>query len=356
MLATRAERCFYQAFFRWNSTSTSSRHAACRSCRLFSSHPARNDSDKDNAEEFEIIGFATKKERERRRLQATVRSVFRSVPQPIAIVTALAEDQIGSLDGSTTLTSEYEEALKQMRAMTISSLNTVSLVPSPVVSFNIRVPSSTWDAIRVQSRFRIHLLKATERGSEIAESFARGDTHAGLIRQLKLNSTINLNRPGGILRLHGSTTEWRTVEANMDPNPAPYLRSAGVACCMLVELRPEACVEVNDHVIVVADVREVIGGDISMFKNNSVPGQRQPVLSYYNREFVRVDTPVSSPVSSPVQDPEWVVMVRKDVKSFEDKGIEGQDKDGPRIRRVLASKNQEGSTSQTPRIEGKYRA
>lgn len=232
------------------------------------------------------------------RVCSLVRSTFRSVAHPVAIVTALApesaDDSIGVSDGSfggTQVGNEWEEALKSMRAMTISSLNTVSLDPTPVISFNVRVPSSTWDAICARRHFRVALLRATERGSEIAKLFSKGDATEGYRRLLVGGSTVTLHQPGSLLRVTESAVQYKVTANNIDPNPAPYIKSRAFACFFDAELRPEQCVQVNDHIIVVADVRRVIKSSQAMTRG---PDKRFPTLSYFNHKFVRPDRPLEA--------------------------------------------------------------
>lgn len=232
------------------------------------------------------------------RVCSHVRSIFRSVAHPVAIVTALAPesagDSIGVSDGSfggTQVGNEWEDALKPMRAMTISSLNTVSLDPTPVISFNVRVPSSTWDAIRVRRHFRVALLRATERGSEIAKLFSKGDAMEGYRLLLVGGSSVTLHKPGSLIRVTESAVQHKVNAKNIDPNPAPFIKSRAFTCYFDAELRPEQCVQVNDHIIVVADVRFVIKGTTALSRGND---KLFPALSYFNHQFVRPDRPLAA--------------------------------------------------------------
>lgn len=215
-----------------------------------------------------------------RHRSALVRSVFRSIPHPVAIVTALAESQAMGTLGNISL-DDQEDPLDQVRAMTVSSLNTVSLNPVPIISFNVRTPSSTWDAISATKQLRVHTLKATERGAELAASFSKGDTRAGLVHELSQGMTVMLRRTGGMLKLAQRTPPTMVETDDISPNEAPNFRSNGFSACLHAELLPQSCVTVNDHVIVVAEVKHISYGIKS--KNSS-----GPVLSYWNHQFVKV--------------------------------------------------------------------
>ena len=65
------------------------------------------------------------------------------------------------------------------RAMTASSLTSLSLSPTPCVTFNVRTPSRTLDAVAASGRFNIHVLAATPDGVRLAARFAleNSDNH-----------------------------------------------------------------------------------------------------------------------------------------------------------------------------------
>ncbi|EKG10803.1 Flavin reductase-like FMN-binding protein [Macrophomina phaseolina MS6] len=176
--------------------------------------------------------------------------------------------------------------------MTVSSLNTVSLDPEPIVSFNIRTPSSTWDAIQANKSLRIHLLRPTPLARDVALSFAKGETRQGFVRQMSQGMSVDLNRPGGALRLRSGLSEWLVLERNINPNPAPYLKSKAFCCCLVCELRADKCVQINDHVIVVATVKRVLGMRNGFWNQPGKP--RAPTLSYFNHDFVCVDRLVTA--------------------------------------------------------------
>ncbi|KAK0660659.1 Uncharacterized protein DIS24_g3292 [Lasiodiplodia hormozganensis] len=274
MFASNVERRFYRAFFRWNKIIVPSNHVARNSRRLFSSSAVRRTTvDDETTPSHQPISTAQQPISTQETLQEPiadddkdleefagdhsdprhiarvcflVRSIFRSVAHPVAIVTALApetaDDSIGVSDGSfggTQVGDEWEDALKSMRAMTISSLNTVSLDPTPVISFNVRVPSSTWDAIRARCHFRVALLRATERGSEIAKLFSKRDAMEGYRLMLAGGSSVTLHQPGSLLRVTESAVQRKVIAKNIDPNPAPYIKSRAFLCFFDAELRPE---------------------------------------------------------------------------------------------------------------------
>ncbi|KAK2738753.1 hypothetical protein FQN57_006920 [Myotisia sp. PD_48] len=92
-------------------------------------------------------------------IQAQVRKLMRLVPHPVSIIT------------STDPTAPTNTAF---RGMTVSSFNTVTLNPSPVVSFNVKIPSETYNAIRASGRFLVHLLATNATTAKLAREFSKG--------------------------------------------------------------------------------------------------------------------------------------------------------------------------------------
>ncbi|EEP75768.1 predicted protein [Uncinocarpus reesii 1704] len=92
-------------------------------------------------------------------VQTQVRKLMRLVPHPVAIITA---------------TQPNSRADSAFRGMTVSSFNTVTLYPEPIVSFNVKLPSETYDAIRSSQRFLVHLLSSNGVTANLAREFSRG--------------------------------------------------------------------------------------------------------------------------------------------------------------------------------------
>lgn len=87
---------------------------------------------------------------------------MRRVPYPVAIITAT--DPSGPPDTSA------------FRGMTVSSFNTISLSPQPVISFNVRRPSETLNALLASGRFLVHLLSPGPATATLARDFSKGNT------------------------------------------------------------------------------------------------------------------------------------------------------------------------------------
>ncbi|KKZ63428.1 hypothetical protein EMCG_02239 [[Emmonsia] crescens] len=95
-----------------------------------------------------------------------VRLLMRQVPHPVAIITSTDP-------GSPTVQTAF-------RGMTVSSFNTVTLYPETIVSFNVKLPSETFNAINSSSRFLVHLLAPTDATARLARDFSQGNANVML--------------------------------------------------------------------------------------------------------------------------------------------------------------------------------
>ncbi|KHN97218.1 Flavin reductase-like, FMN-binding protein [Metarhizium album ARSEF 1941] len=154
-----------------------------------------------------------------------LRSVFRLLTNPIVVCTA-------AHNGTP-------------RAMTMSSFTSLTLSPTPLVSFNIATPSRTLDAITSSGEFNIHVLASDESGAALADHFIRGNTDDVFDTIAGATYTMDRGEPGR--------------------NSAPLLKGEGVLrvlrCKLLRDGATRGLVRVRDHVIVVGEVVEMIPGN-----------------------------------------------------------------------------------------------
>lgn len=88
-----------------------------------------------------------------------IRFLMRRVPHSVAVITS---------------NMPRHNPPESFRGMTVSSFNTVCLEPKVIVSFNIKLPSATYDAIQACGQFNVYLMNSTCQGAAIAELFATG--------------------------------------------------------------------------------------------------------------------------------------------------------------------------------------
>jgi flavin reductase (DIM6/NTAB) family NADH-FMN oxidoreductase RutF len=163
-------------------------------------------------------------------LSDNIRSALRHITQPVALVTSFARK------------NNEPDKTKRARGITVSSFSTVTLHPVPVVSFNIRVPSRSWDAISESGHLRVHLLKATPEGAAAAHAFT-------LPYDLPHEPFEHLSRPG----VHATM-----FHKSLKPAMSPRIRwKEAIHADAVAKLLPEKCIQVGDHMIVVAEVVDV---------------------------------------------------------------------------------------------------
>ena len=88
-----------------------------------------------------------------------IRLLMRRVPHPVAVITSNLPPH---------------NPPENFCGMTVSSFNTVCLEPKVVVSFNVKQPSATYDAIQASGTFDVHLMNSTVQAAAVADHFATG--------------------------------------------------------------------------------------------------------------------------------------------------------------------------------------
>ncbi|CAI7660952.1 unnamed protein product [Penicillium manginii] len=194
-----------------------------------------------------------------------VRLLMRQVPYPVAIITAT--DPTGPSDTTS------------FRGMTVSSFSTVTLTPHPVISFNVRRPSETLNALLSSGRFLVHLLAPGPATATLARDFSKG------------NTTL-----ASMLNGHGDF-EFGALSANLGQGPSqerplPLLRrraqspeQGDVDFPIVFEctLHPSK-IDVHDHSIVLGTVVRAIEGSGSQGSSGEHPAD-DLCLTYANTRF-----------------------------------------------------------------------
>ncbi|CAG9950912.1 unnamed protein product, partial [Clonostachys rosea f. rosea IK726] len=164
-------------------------------------------------------------------LPEQLRSIMRLLTHPVVVCTAH--------DGT------------HPRGMTMSSFTSLTLTPTPLITFNVLAPSRTLDAITESGEFNIHILAGDKDGAAVAENFTRGNTDPSVFQSLQ-----------------SAASKQGTIGSS---SAAPVL--VGMAYC---DAAPNGgLIRVRDHIVVVA---EVVG---------TVPGieDKEFGLSYSDRSF-----------------------------------------------------------------------
>ncbi|KAL1838155.1 hypothetical protein VTJ49DRAFT_2981 [Mycothermus thermophilus] len=213
-------------------------------------------------------------------LSEQLRTVMRLLTHPVVVCTSTHP---GTGNSTTTATphstssssSSFLPSHPTARAMTMSSFTSLALSPTPLVSFNIAVPSRTLDAVAASKRFNVHVLADDASGARLADWFAGGN--ADPETDSDLDSTVNVDatstgprgkmgvferlvKEGAVRVVNGLESSDSSAEAAA----APILEGDGVLYvlrCRLLEDGPNGgLVSVRDHVIVLGEVLEIIEG------------------------------------------------------------------------------------------------
>ncbi|OAA54725.1 Flavin reductase-like, FMN-binding protein [Niveomyces insectorum RCEF 264] len=147
--------------------------------------------------------------------------------------------------------------------LAMSSFVSLSLYPSPVITFNVAVPSRTEAAIARSRHFMIHVLAGDARGAQVADVFRAGNAHPDIVaRQLRRAGCriVGLARPP-----HQETRPVSAAAAatNAAAEDEPFLRGPGILYVLRCRLLDEpwgGLVPVRDHVVVLGEVLEIING------------------------------------------------------------------------------------------------
>jgi flavin reductase (DIM6/NTAB) family NADH-FMN oxidoreductase RutF len=191
--------------------------------------------------------------------QENLRYALRHLTQPVAVVTSTmpkkGRDEKVESEGvesegiesegvesegveSEGVESEGVESGPGPRGVTVSSFCSVSFDPEPVISFNLRVPSRTWEAILATRNMNVILLAASRRGAAVAHAFTQPYEHP--------------SEPFEFLEAKGASV---TTGPGLRSPPGITWRNAVYATIQARLLKKS--VLVGDHMIVVARVNHV---------------------------------------------------------------------------------------------------
>lgn len=165
-------------------------------------------------------------------LASFLRDAIRPLSHPVVVVTTSAKHQTPTAYTS----DDPENQLQHARGVTVSSFSSVCLHPHPFIAFNLKLPSRTWDALQISRRLCVHILAASSEAAAIAHAFTLPYDRA--------------EEPFQRLTAMGVKVDARLSSRG------PIISSSGGAIAAVVhaELSRTKCVEVGDHVIVVAKV------------------------------------------------------------------------------------------------------
>jgi flavin reductase (DIM6/NTAB) family NADH-FMN oxidoreductase RutF len=165
-----------------------------------------------------------------------LRLTLRHVPSSIAIITSSPVAPTGDSKSSSA-------------GMTVSSLTSVCLHPRPIVSFNIKLPSTTYSALKGSGSFLVHLISSTKDGAELASCFTT---------------------PGGLDNL----PDWvQTSSLRIGNYALPRLEGDTIRAVLVCRVLDDE-LRVGDHVVVLGEVMDI---------DNS--GHEKEGLLYFDQKY-----------------------------------------------------------------------
>ena len=189
----------------------------------------------------------TQSQSEEETLSTHLRLTMRLVPHPITLITSCQPPHPEIPPG------EHSPPESHFRGATVSSFNTVTLAPTPLISLNIRLPSSTFTAMQASSTFLAHVLAANSRGARIADAFARGDASAAFAKLV--GGGDNQSDDSDPTSTKQDEVQVFTGRAT---GGAPLVASPGVIQVLRCRPLPGKEVQVGDHVVLVAEVLSIL--------------------------------------------------------------------------------------------------
>ncbi|KAI0139629.1 flavin reductase like domain-containing protein [Hypoxylon sp. NC0597] len=265
-------------------------------------------------------------------LSQPMRAVMRQLPHPVVVITTL-ENTRSISRFEDTLDKEFPRPIP--RAMTVSSFTSLSVDPVPRVTFNITLPSTTYQALAKCGKFNAHILTGDEYGARIADLFTRGNRPTAAqpspktenSREPDLGVLAGLEQLGvQVLGQESWKKEWelardygakvlaaikaggyKTDVALPPSGTLPVLQGKGilhVLKCQYRHLTPPVDGDFDHHAIVMGDVLDIIPGESA--------DQSDIALAYADRAYRQmgekllerpiVEKPVYSEEEAPLSD------------------------------------------------------
>ncbi|CEN59767.1 hypothetical protein ASPCAL02211 [Aspergillus calidoustus] len=230
---------------------------------------------------------------------------MRRVPYPVAIITSTDPTPTISHTNTTRTVNSHSKAeplSTKYRGMTVSSFNTVTLTPQPVISFNVRRPSETLHALLTSGRFLVHLLSPTQETAALARDFARGNHNLALgesgFEFVGCSPSPSSSRSGAGGEESGDADASAALSLPMLQRKAGTPAAGGSDAALEsgaeyfpfifeCQLLPDSVVDVYDHTIVVGSVVRAITSSAPI-ADTSAASPKDLCLTYADTRFWEV--------------------------------------------------------------------
>lgn len=191
-------------------------------------------------------------------LRNALRAAMRPLMHPLVVIT------------TNTSTNHVEN---RPRGVAVSSFTAVTMSP-PTISFNLKLPSRTWTAMQGTRHIAVHVLAATPEAATIAGAFTKPyEDPQEPFKSLRKHSYVKV----GDADSRFSAPSLKAVNKSSNP----------IAGIIYAEVIDEKCIEVGDHIIVVAGVTHVSFPGFANVDSKAIEqrAEHANVLSYGRRAF-----------------------------------------------------------------------
>lgn len=173
-------------------------------------------------------------------------------------------------------TSSKKESIAQLHGMTLSSVCSLSLLPQPLLQFNLHLPSYTSSEIHKNKYVAIHLLPPSAKSVKLGRVFSSG------IKREKVTTVDETGEGDG--DFHEMTTpfsrlkteDWKYYEISEEIAIPILQEHESVMICEAVK-----DIQVGNHEIWVVKVLDIL-------TNKEYEGEKTGGLIYFDRHFHRI--------------------------------------------------------------------
>ncbi|CDO93934.1 unnamed protein product [Kluyveromyces dobzhanskii CBS 2104] len=164
----------------------------------------------------------------------------------------------------------------KFRGATLSSVTSLSLMPIPLVQFNLQLPSFTSDFLHDFNHFALHLMKPNEDSIHLARNFSKG-----AIKHAENGEVVPTQPFEGLQE----GVEYDIYEINGTNLRIPLLKNAE----RVIVCRGLKTFNVGDHEIWVGEVEDIVNRSVEQESGDQISGG----LLYFNRNFHTLGDPIA---------------------------------------------------------------
>jgi flavin reductase (DIM6/NTAB) family NADH-FMN oxidoreductase RutF len=178
---------------------------------------------------------------------------------------------------------------KNSFAVTLSSFTTVTLGPPTIVTFNLRKPSRTLDAIFNTEGFRIHIMSGTRWGKSIASTMVESQ-HGDALSRVRLELELDpQSAPHSNIENKPLQSSKHSEGESSNIHLVPLITGPGILAQM--ECKVTKSIDIGDHTVLFAevlDLTETMAQDQKTGANH-LPNHDRVALLYYEGDYAAAE-------------------------------------------------------------------